>query len=278
MKEALKQIDRIAHDMASSIMALRFFLNKLLNFDPTVKLEELREDLREALRIEKNEEKLELIIRGISEGMNAEIQSVEITAASILETDEEITERLSAAKRSIDKVKAMIGDLKKVYKCKEAVSYQTSIAKIIKGTIKELRPMLGEKNISLDFIYNTEAIVSIDESTINRVISNMIVNASEAMSEGDIAVHLHTHEDVIRIEVVDNGRGILDRVAPKVFQHGFTFGKKDGTGTGLAFCEEAVNLHGGRLAVHSRSKHGSIFAVSLPTKKETPALDEDSLE
>ncbi|MBI2341133.1 MAG: HAMP domain-containing histidine kinase [Deltaproteobacteria bacterium] len=278
MKEAFKTIDRIAHDMASSIMAIRFFLNKLLNFDPTAKLEELRDSLRESLRNIKDDAKLNSIIREISESMRSEIQFIEKAAASIQKADDETIERLCAAKRSIDKIKAMADNLKKAGECKEALSCQTSVARIIKGTIEELRPVLGEKNISLDFIYNSEAIVNIDESTINRVISNMIVNASEAMSEGDIAVHLHTHEDVIRIEVVDNGKGILDRIAPKIFKQGFTFGKKDGTGTGLAFCEEAVNSHGGRLAVHSRSKQGSIFAVSLPAKRETPTLDEDSVE
>ena len=77
-------------------------------------------------------------------------------------------------------------------------------------------------------------------------------------------------EPEIRLQVIDTGPGIPEKLLPKIFQPFFTTkgtarkGETKGTGLGLAICKEIIEHHGGRIEVQSEVGKGTTFTIYLP--------------
>ena len=73
-----------------------------------------------------------------------------------------------------------------------------------------------------------------------------------------------------RLQVIDTGPGIPEKLMPKIFQPFFTTkgtakrGEAKGTGLGLSICKEIVEHHKGRIEVESIVGKGTTFTIYLP--------------
>lgn len=117
-------------------------------------------------------------------------------------------------------------------------------------------------------------------SAINQVFLNLLVNAAHAISErlssrserGHIVVRTRAEDQFAVIEIQDDGCGIPDPIASKVFDQFFTtkpVGR--GTGQGLALARRIVmDQHGGVLAFTSQVGVGTTFVVKLPIQGAIP--------
>jgi signal transduction histidine kinase len=69
----------------------------------------------------------------------------------------------------------------------------------------------------------------------------------------------------VRIKVKDNGNGIPQRIADKVFQPFFTTKPTgEGTGLGLSLSYDIIKAHGGEIIVKSNTGDGAEFILKLP--------------
>ena len=110
--------------------------------------------------------------------------------------------------------------------------------------------------------------VSANETRLVQVFSNLLTNASEAMSTGTGAnsLHVSTRTDSkgnALVEIADTGPGIPRENLQRVFDPFFTT-KDNGLGLGLAICQRIVSAFGGEIDVESRAGNGATFRVSLP--------------
>ena len=64
--------------------------------------------------------------------------------------------------------------------------------------------------------------------------------------------------------VSDNGNGIPDKIADKLFTPFATHGKTGGTGLGLAITKQIIDAHGGTITVGSSAEGGAEFTITLP--------------
>jgi len=110
-----------------------------------------------------------------------------------------------------------------------------------------------------------------DSDQLNQVVTNIIVNAQQAMMDvsGARVLTIRDSFDATRGEVVltiaDSGPGIPDEIQSRIFEPFFT--TKDigeGTGVGLAVSHRIVEAHDGRLDVDSTLGRGTVFTVTLP--------------
>ena len=117
--------------------------------------------------------------------------------------------------------------------------------------------------------------VVVNPAEIEQVLSNLIVNALQAMPTGGLArvrVSVETRETTgasfrpfAQVLVQDDGTGIDERDIPHVFDPFFTTkGVGEGTGLGLSVSYGIVQDHGGRIEVSSERHKGTCFAVLLP--------------
>jgi signal transduction histidine kinase len=112
--------------------------------------------------------------------------------------------------------------------------------------------------------------VPANEARLGQVFLNLVVNAAQALPEGEpdrneIRVTTRLEGGQVVVEVTDNGVGIPREHLPRLFDPFFTTkpaGK--GTGLGLSICHAIVSSLGGRIAVDSAVGLGSTFRVVLP--------------
>ncbi|TAK38949.1 MAG: PAS domain-containing sensor histidine kinase [Lysobacteraceae bacterium] len=116
-----------------------------------------------------------------------------------------------------------------------------------------------------------------DEDRLVQAAWNLVRNAIEA---GAANVTLRTrvehgarigevaHALVLRLEIVDDGRGVPEEVAEQVFLP-LVSGRAEGTGLGLALAQQVAREHRGSLAFRSRPGH-TVFTLLLPLPTEAP--------
>jgi signal transduction histidine kinase len=113
--------------------------------------------------------------------------------------------------------------------------------------------------------------VSANESRLGQVVLNLIVNAAQAMPEGNVSGNLlrvatrTTEDGRAAIEVSDTGCGIPRQNLERIFDPFYTTKPVGvGTGLGLAICHRIVSELGGTIEVDSEVGRGTRFRVVLP--------------
>ena len=106
--------------------------------------------------------------------------------------------------------------------------------------------------------------IAADAELLHRAVSNLLLNAMDAMPQGG-AMTLRTRGDDAKaiIEVSDTGSGLTPEECDRIFTPYYT-SKRHGTGLGLAIVQSVVSDHGGRISVHSEPGHGATFLIELP--------------
>ena len=113
-----------------------------------------------------------------------------------------------------------------------------------------------------------------DETLLGQMLLNLLVNAAQAIPEGDAEhneIEITSREEAgpagaeVVIEVRDSGVGIAPDLLSHVFEPFFTTkAVGEGTGLGLSLSRQAVIDHGGRMTVESALDKGTVFRVFLP--------------
>jgi signal transduction histidine kinase len=109
-----------------------------------------------------------------------------------------------------------------------------------------------------------------DPDLLHRAISNLVLNAMDAMPEGGVLT-LRTGHDAHSafVEVADTGTGLTPEECERLFTPYYT-SKQHGTGLGLAIVQSVVSDHGGKITAESAPGRGTTFRVRLPLKRESP--------
>ena len=107
--------------------------------------------------------------------------------------------------------------------------------------------------------------VRVDAELLERVFSNLILNAAQASPPGGV-VTVKTqllNDKEVEVAVIDRGSGIEAKNLESIFNPFFTT-KPEGVGLGLAICSKIVDEHEGHITVESTAGEGSVFQVVLP--------------
>jgi PAS domain S-box-containing protein len=113
--------------------------------------------------------------------------------------------------------------------------------------------------------------VSASPARLAQVFVNLLVNAAQAIREGDAqsnVIRVSAREEPgrrVAVEVSDTGAGIPAAVLPRIFEPFFTTkAPQVGTGLGLSICRNIVEGVGGTIEVRSQPGRGTTFRVVLP--------------
>jgi signal transduction histidine kinase len=111
---------------------------------------------------------------------------------------------------------------------------------------------------------------------LNQVWTNLIDNASDAMTSGGVLrLAAHAKDASVEVQIIDSGTGIPHDVRPHMFEPFFT--TKDvgeGTGLGLDIAMRIVRAHQGQIDVDSRAGRTEM-RVLLPRSSAAPVGDGD---
>jgi signal transduction histidine kinase len=118
----------------------------------------------------------------------------------------------------------------------------------------------------------------LDETRLTRCFANIVKNAKEALGDkGTITIRIGDAGSKMLVSISDTGQGIPDAIRGRLFEPFVTYGKKHGTGLGMAIARATVEAHGGRIWLESETGKGTTFYVEVPKRVDfTSSLSSQS--
>jgi PAS domain S-box-containing protein len=181
------------------------------------------------------------------------------------------TEVLQACREDCERLDKLMRDLLDLSKI-EAGEGQPQLAPVrardlIAAVAGELRPQVEAKGLGLRVDAPPDLPqVLVDRAQIERVISNLVINAIRYTKHGEIKLSAERLDDHVALSVCDTGSGIPSEYLPRIFDKfvqvpGAATG---GAGLGLAISKSLVEAHGGQISVQSEVGRGTTFTFTLP--------------
>lgn len=154
-----------------------------------------------------------------------------------------------------------------------------SVHEKINDVLTRYQLLIENDGYDIRFIEDDDRIISADEGKIDQVLYNFINNAVNYCGEDKlIRIRQVNKPDVVRIEVIDNGKGISKELLPLIFDRYYRDAKYKrevvGTGLGLSICQEILKKHGFAFGVQSEEGKGSTFWFEAKIAQPKPAKKE----
>ena len=173
---------------------------------------------------------------------------------------------LNIIQRNSKRISDLISELLNTSRPSEITLEHSTLQTILDDVIGAAIDRLTLKRIKLKVSYPDVPVnILADVEKLKLAILNIVINAIEAMSEGDgeLSITVQTTGDVAKLVVADNGSGIAEENISKLFEPYFTQ-KRNGMGLGLAFTLNILQGHKSTIDVQSALGKGTVFTVTFP--------------
>jgi signal transduction histidine kinase/ActR/RegA family two-component response regulator len=239
-------------------------------------------ELREANR--KKDEFLAMLaheLRNPLAPISTAAEMLRMTAAD----DNRVRKASEVISRQVKHMTSLVDDLLDVSRVTRGlVQLQTEVLDVnslVAGAVEQSKPLIeGRGHVLTINTALSPANVKGDRTRLIQVIANLLNNAAKyTPQQGSIELSVRSSDDLVTIDVKDNGIGIENQLLPHVFD---LFAQAErtpdraqgGLGIGLALVKTMVSLHGGTVTANSVGRGaGSTFTIELPAttaKQEEP--------
>ena len=145
-----------------------------------------------------------------------------------------------------------------------------NLREVIDSEFQSFNSTANQKKITLEHSVDPYLCVTADFDMVKTIFRNLISNAIKyTPTGGNISVSASDGKQFVKIEICDNGIGMSQKTKEKLFkidEFHSTLGTNNekGSGLGLLFCKEFLDLHGGKIRIESEPGNGSKFIFTLP--------------
>jgi PAS domain S-box-containing protein len=225
-------------------------------------------------------ESLGVLAGGVAHDFNNILTAIlgNVSLAKIESHPKDILDRLTETEKALNRAKYLTQQLLNFSKEGLPVKEITSVSELTKESVNF---MLSGSNVKCQFdLPNDLWMIEADGNQINQVITNLVINAIQAMPEGGIInvnarnISLKNGEitplgegNYVKISIQDHGNGVNKENLQRIFDPYFTT-KKDGTGLGLTVSFSVIRSHNGHITVDSQPGVGTIFHIYLPASQK----------
>ena len=222
------------------------------------------------------------LIAGVAHDLNNPLASV-VGFSDLLgeaaDVPPRLAEPLAVIRQEAERASAIVRNLLSFARRQEGERQLQSIRPILESTHQLLKNQLMAARIELTLTFEPGLPeVEVHANQIKQVFVNIINNAAQAITStrgktgvggGRIDIVTRCEPDGLSVNISDNGPGIPEPVAQRVFEPFFsTKSEGEGTGLGLSICLGIVKEHGGDITVDPggpSAARGATFTVELPT-------------
>lgn len=224
-------------------------------------------------------ESLGLLAGGIAHDFNNLLMGV-MMDASLLEREALPTTSIAEAVVNIQEAAARMAELTNqllVYAGRgRFVNERIDPNEVVTDLLESLQRNLNPGTSFESEITSESATIAIDSNQLRQVVTNLVLNASDALDGRPGTITLRTRVEQTGsdarmwvLEVIDSGAGIPEDVQRRIFEPFFTT-KQTGRGLGLSTAHGLVQRSKGTIDVQSAIGYGTMFFVRLPLVNELP--------
>jgi heavy metal sensor kinase len=213
------------------------------------------------------------VVRGIGEAAVAERR-----------TPAEYEEAIGSMLEEIDRMSSLVdtllrlshGDAGTIRLSRESVD----LGQIARDVAASLGILAEERNQKIIVEAATKVTVQADRLVLREAVTNVLDNAIKYGPDGStVTMRVDRVGDEGLLAIADQGRGVPAEHRDRIFNRFFRIDEarsreRGGAGLGLAIAKWAVEIHGGRIAVHEPQGGGSDFRIHLPLAESSPALQQ----
>jgi len=187
--------------------------------------------------------------------------------------DEVFRESSRTLLAEISNLKGIIGRFSEFSKMPQPQLQRVQVNEVIRGVVQLFQAQLeaperARINCELQLDPHLEPVAA-DAELLHRAISNLVLNAMDAMPQGGgLTLRTRGEDGKVLIEIADTGSGLTPEECERIFTPYYT-SKGHGTGLGLAIVQSVVSDHGGSVRVQSEPGRGTTFVVELPRGLDT---------
>lgn len=260
----------LSPDMANLTRTVNAF-NQLLDMELAIMLETYKEDLEAKNRTAERLSTIGQFAAGIGHELRNPLGVVESSVFLLRQRVQQLGVDDAVITRHLDKIgnevlrsNKTINDLLELARNRPPKRRRVPASAVIAQASSSLQlPATLELRVDAPEAVSLDA----DPDQIARVLSNLFLNASQAMGgKGTITVEARRHDSEAQLRVRDDGPGVPADVRHRIFEALFTT-KAKGSGLGLALCRRIVEGHGGTIVLEP-SERGASFLISIPDHVE----------
>jgi PAS domain S-box-containing protein len=177
---------------------------------------------------------------------------------------------LDSTQEGIEKIQKIVEDMLDFARPRAALFKDEAVNETVEKSLSIFHAKLRTNRISLVFEPGKELPqVYIDAHQIQQVLTNLFVNAIQAMENGGTLTvrTFRENQNGVGIEVRDTGMGISQTHLKKIFDPFFTT-KSEGTGLGLSISLKILENHKATIDAVSHEGQGSTFTIHLPRRAD----------
>lgn len=186
---------------------------------------------------------------------------------------------LKAIDNEIVRLSKLLSDLVLVVSGKATAvkNVPVNIVEFIKKTLERAETLAKKKKIKIFFKTNKKNIfVMADTEHLEKLFLNLIKNAI-TYGKSRIDIEINDKQGKVAVKIKDDGIGIPKEDLLNVFERFYRADKshhREGkhSGLGLSIAKRMAEIYDGKIKVKSALGKGSIFTVTLPTKKKSGKL------
>ncbi|WPB77652.1 ATP-binding protein [Archangium violaceum] len=188
----------------------------------------------------------------------------------------ETLQALEEARKGAERIRAIVKDLRTLARSNETRVGPVDVLAALEFSLSMAMPHIRHRAQVVRRLAPVPRVLG-SESKLGQVLLNLLINAAQAIPEGDATNHALTlvtrvEGTQVVVEVQDTGKGMSPEVMERIFEPFFTTKPAgEGTGLGLAISLEVIRGMGGELTVTSEPGRGSSFQLVLPSIDEVMA-------
>ncbi len=180
----------------------------------------------------------------------------------------EVARDLAIVRREANRMKRIIENLLRFSRQSRLETTSTDLAAVLQDVLSLREYDLNGRGIKLSTnVPEQLPILSIDQSQLKIVLSNLLANAIDAVHESEakrIGIEVRSLGDKVLINIIDSGPGFADLT--RIFDPFFTTKSPGrGMGLGLSICYGIMRQHGGEIYATNIDPKGACVTIELPT-------------
>lgn len=240
-----------------------------------IKIEQQASELREL-----NEFQTHFFVN-ITHELRTPLTLIKGNVSSIKKTDKitEIHEKADKILNNSNKIENLINDIIDVSKAETntlALHWeQFAVNQLIQKQYESFKSLFEEREINFEYNAPNKLIyVELDKLYFERVIGNVLVNAAKYTPVGgSVAISILEANEEFSVNIIDNGIGIAlgeeEKIFNRFYQVNNDINNASGSGIGLAFCKEVIQLLKGSIKATQNKDKGATFSITLPKVNAT---------